>query len=220
MSAATGSQAASKQRLQMTTQQVRTWDVLDADVLAVQASVAREVFVPRALQAVAYADAPIPLGDGQHLWAPKLDGKVLQALAIKRYETILEVGSGSGYLSACLAGLGAHVTSLEINPRLAALAKQHLAQHFIANVEIIAIDALKFVSEARFDAILVGASVESVPSVLMNFLKPTGRLIAPIGATLQTMTLFEHPSTGIDPVGLFETTVDPLIRPVVKHFDF
>jgi len=207
-------------RLQMTNQQVRTWDVLDADVLAVQASVPREQFVPRGLEAVAYADAPLPLGDGQHLWAPKLDGKVLQALNIKPHERVLEIGAGSGYLSACLVGLGAKVTAVEINPRLARSAQDNWARCHISGIELITGDALALSLPPQFDVVLFGAAVRTIPAIAWGVIKSTGRILAPLGGELQSMSRVQgsadHPL--VEP--LFETSVDPLIQAPRKQFEF
>jgi protein-L-isoaspartate(D-aspartate) O-methyltransferase len=207
-------------RLQMTNQQVRTWDVLDADVLAVQASIPRENFVAAHLQAIAYADAPLPIGHQQHLWSPKLAGKVLQTLAVKPGESILEIGTGSGYLSACLAGLGAKVTSVEIHPDLAAQAKRHWASCHITGIDLINADALSLDFDHAFDVVVFTASLEECPAIAWNWVKPNGRIVLPLGRELQRLTRLtgsaDHPLVET----LFETAVDPLIQAPRKHFEF
>jgi len=217
MTAMTTEGATVAARHQIINQQVRTWDVLDAAVLAAQERVARECFVPAALKHVAYADAPIPLGDGQHLWPAKLDGRVLQALKLKAHESVLEIGTGSGYLSACLAQLGARVVSLEINPRLANSARQQLSSQCIQHVSVLNQDVLTYSPRERYDAIIFTAAVETVPAPVLSWLNPNGRLIAPVGQARQTMTLYHR---GLPPAALFETAVDALIQPASKHFVF
>src|SRR6187549_2599737 len=106
-------------RSQMIYQQVRAWSVLPAETLAVFEQLPREIFVPEAAQGAAYADLEIPLGDGQHMLSPTVVGRILQAVTVTRKDQVLEIGTGSGYLTACLALLGTHVRSLEIRPALA-----------------------------------------------------------------------------------------------------
>src|SRR4249919_3735934 len=103
-------------RFNMVEQQIRTWDVLDQDILDVLFTVRREEFVPTAYRMLAFADLEIPLGDGEKMWTPKMEARVLQELALTAGETILEIGTGSGYFTALLASRGAEVTSVEINP--------------------------------------------------------------------------------------------------------
>src|SRR5438477_1370341 len=113
-------------RFNMVEQQVRTWAVLDQEVLGLLFQVRREDFVPHSYRTLAFADLEIPLGDGESMWAPKMEARVLQELTIEAGESVLEIGTGSGYLTALLASRGARVTSVEINPRLAAEARASL----------------------------------------------------------------------------------------------
>jgi protein-L-isoaspartate O-methyltransferase len=113
-------------RFNMVEQQIRTWDVLDQDILDLLFSVKREEFVPPAYRMLAFADLEIPLGDGEKMWTPKMEARVLQELDLATGESVLEIGTGSGYFTALLASQKALVTSVEINPRLAAEAQARL----------------------------------------------------------------------------------------------
>jgi protein-L-isoaspartate(D-aspartate) O-methyltransferase len=204
----------------MTEQQVRTWDVFNADVLAVQASLPRELFVPSNLKSVAYADAPIPLSKHASMWAPKLDGKVLQALAIKPHERVLEIGTGSGYLSACLASLGANVTTVEIDPVLAQNAQGHFHTLGLKGIKLLTQDALTLTALHAFDVVLVSAAVAVIPEVFLRAVQSGGRLIAPVGSAVQTMTLCHCDGDQWTHQGLFETHVERLVQAPLKHFEF
>src|SRR5512135_2889971 len=127
-------------RFNMVEQQIRPWEVLDQDVLDLLYAVPREEFVPRAWRNLAFSDMEIPLReqarDGEKMWAPKIEARVLQALAPRRTERVLEVGTGSGYLTALLAHRTAHVYSVEIEPALAAFGKANIARHGVDNVTL------------------------------------------------------------------------------------
>ncbi len=167
-------------RQQMIRQQVRTWDVLDPAVLATLDQLPREVFVPQAYQGVAYADTTIPLAHGQCMLAPKLDGRILQSLALTPSDSVLEVGTGSGYLAACLAALAGEVTSLEIHADLAEGARKALAM-VNASVTVQCADAMTWNTEQRFDAIAVTASLPVYDTRFEQWLKPGGRLFVVVG---------------------------------------
>ena len=122
-------------RFNMVEQQIRTWEVLDQDVLDLLFVVRREDFVPAAYKLLAFADLEIPLGDGEKMWAPKMEARVIQELKLTSGESVLEIGTGSGYLTALLASLGAMVTSVEINSRLSAEARAKLARAQLAELE-------------------------------------------------------------------------------------
>ena len=190
-------------RFNMIEQQVRPWEVLDARVLELLGSVRREDFVPAAHKALAFADLELPLSqpavDGQCLLAPKVQARLVQDLALKPTDKVLEIGAGSGYMTALLAQLAQRVVSLEIDPTLAALARANLQKAGIANAEVRQADAAanSFAAcqaEAPFDAIVLTGSVAEVPAALLSLLAPGGRLIAIVGdepvmrATLVTRT--------------------------------
>jgi protein-L-isoaspartate(D-aspartate) O-methyltransferase len=168
-------------RQQMIGQQLRAWDVLDERVLDVMASLPRELFVPPEWRQLAYADAEIPLGHGKRLAPPKIQGRALQALLPGADETALEIGSGTGYLTACLARLARHVTGVEIHAGLAATARSNLAELGIDNAELFEGDALAMEFTGGFDVICVNGSLPALPDKLKKLLTTGGRLFLVTG---------------------------------------
>ena len=167
----------SQAREKMVEQQVRPWDVLDLRVLDVLARLPREAFVPEAYKALAYADLEIPLAGGQKMMKPVVEGRMLQALELQPGEDVLEIGTGSGFATACLASLAREVLSLEIDPTLAANARAQLdATGLGTNVRIETADVFGWQSERRFDAICVTGAVDAVPTQFLQWLRPGGRL--------------------------------------------
>ncbi len=167
----------SRARELMVEQQIRPWDVLDMRVLDVLARMPREAFVAPAHRALAYADVELPIGHGQKMMKPVVEGRMLQALDLQPNEEVLEIGTGSGFISACLGQLAREVLSLEIQPELAAGARAQLdATALGTNVRIQTADALTWTTERRFDAICVTAAVDTVPSQFLQWLRPNGRL--------------------------------------------
>ncbi len=182
-------------RFNMVEQQIRPWQVLDAQVLTVLSNVPRELFVPQAYQALAYADTEIPLGHGETMVPPRVDARLMHDLQLKGTEKVLEIGTGSGYLAALLAGRAQRVVSLEINPELASNARNNLQRAGITNVDVRVADGSTGASgDAPFDAIVLGGSVAEVPQALLQQLKVGGHLLAIVGqepvmvATLYTRT--------------------------------
>ena len=187
--------ALEKARFNMVEQQIRPWQVLDPAVLHTLQHIARELFVPSAFQVLAYTDTDIPLGHGQSMVAPRIDARLLHDVKLKPTDSVLEIGTGSGYLTALLADRSQHVVSLEINPELHAHALANLQRAGIHNVDVRLADGSKgAVSDGPFDAIVLGGSVHQVPPALLQQLKIGGRLIAIVGeepvmqATLYTRT--------------------------------
>jgi protein-L-isoaspartate(D-aspartate) O-methyltransferase len=177
-------------RFNMIEQQIRPWDVLDLDVLALLEQVRREEFVPLAHKALAFVDMQIPLvGDteeavrnGWCMLEPKLEARMLQDVAPRAHEKVLEVGAGSGYMAALLASRAQRVISLEIEPRLARMARENLQKAGIANVDVREADGSHgLAAEGPFDAIVLSGSVWEVPQVLLQQLKVGGRLAAIVG---------------------------------------
>ena len=200
-------------RTQMTYQQVRAWNVLAPEVLDVFERLPRERFVPDAWRNAAYGDFPVPLGDGQHMLQPSLAGRLLQATSPRRGERVLEIGTGSGYLTASLALLSAHVTSLEIRPALAHRARQNLKSAGIANAEVEEADAFAWEGgAARFDVIVLTGSLPVYDDRFEAWLRPGGRLLAIVGEDpVMEVLLVRLDSQGKrSSQGLFETVVDPL----------
>jgi protein-L-isoaspartate(D-aspartate) O-methyltransferase len=169
-------------RFNMIEQQIRPWNVLDADVLELLAVVKREDFVPLAHKALAFMDMEIPLGQGQVMLAPCIEARMLQDAAVQKHEKVLEIGTGSGYMAALLAHRAQRVISLEINPELAQIARANLQKAGIHNVEVRQFDGSKGVSaDGPFDVIMLSGSVAEVPQALLAHLKIGGRLIGIVG---------------------------------------
>jgi protein-L-isoaspartate(D-aspartate) O-methyltransferase len=198
-------------RFNMVEQQIRPWDVLDMRVLDLLSQVKRERFVPPGRQSMAFMDMEIPLGHGVSMWQPKMEARALQALQLGHNDRVLEVGSGSGYLTALLSHLAMHVTSVEIVPELHAFAEKNLAAHHINNVTLALGDAAQG-WPGSYDAIVLTGSVPILPEAFQNSLKPGGRLFAIVGdAPTMHANLIICVAPGIfEKVTLFETCIAPL----------
>ncbi len=209
-------------RFNMVEQQIRTWDVLDQDVLDLLFSVKREDFVPMAYRMLAFADLEIPLGDGQKMWTPKLEARVVQELRIRPDEHVLEIGTGSGYLTALLAARGARVTSVEINPRLAEEARAKLARAKVG-ASLAHGDGARGWGRETYDAIVLTGSTPVLADAILEQLKPGGRVFAVIGEppvmkARMTHWIAEGSYTVED---LFETVIESLLNaPVPSRFEF
>ena len=198
-------------RFNMVEQQIRPWDVLDMRVLDLLSKVKREHFVPPAQQAMAFMDMDIPLGHQASMWQPKLEARVLQELHIEPTDQVLEVGSGSGYLTALLSHLAKHVTSVEIVPELLAFAEKNLAAHHVDNVTLVRGDAAQG-WPGSYDVIVLTGSVPVLPSAFLNSLKPGGRLFAIVGdaPAMQACLFTKHPQHTWSKTVLFETVTSRL----------
>lgn len=193
----------------MVEQQVRPWDVLDLRVLDVLARLPREAFVADAHKALAYADVELPLGHGQKMMKPVIEGRMLQALDLQPGDEVLEIGSGSGFISACLGELARDVVSIEINPELAAAARANLdAARLGTNVRIEVADALAWEPGRQFDAVCVTAAVETVPAHFLKWLRPGGRLFVVRGHSPVMEAVLVKADGSTD--SLFETDIDYL----------
>jgi len=198
----------------MVLQQVRSWDVIDERVLDTLRAVPREDFVPPRHRKLAFSDLRIPLGDGQVMMKPIEQGRALQALAVRPGEKVLEVGTGSGFLTACLARLGAAVTSLEILGALGEQAKANLDALEIDGVDLRSGDVLEAgFDPASFDAVIVTASVAAVPERLFDWLKPGGRLFIVRGASpaMEAVLITRSESGRLHEESLFDTDLPRLI---------
>jgi protein-L-isoaspartate(D-aspartate) O-methyltransferase len=207
-----------KARFNMVEQQVRPWDVLDQSVLDLLFVVKREDFVPAPYRALAFTDLEIPLkvdgvDTGESMWAPKLEARMVQELAIKPHDTVLEIGTGSGYLSALLAHKAHHVLSIEIDPRLKAFAESNLMLAGVHNVKVELGDGSRgWPGKAPYDVIVVTDSLPMMPQALKNQLRVGGRMAAIVGEDpVMTAELITRATeTSFDVVKLFETSVKPL----------
>ena len=206
-------------REQMIEQQVRAWDVLDKRVLDAMRVVPRELFVPEAQRFRAYADAEVPLAHGQHMLRPSVAGRILQALLPQPAESVLEIGTGSGFLTAALRGMAGQVTSLEIFPALAAAARANLAALGVADVEILEADALQATQlgaavTRRPEVIAITASLPIYDERFERLLSIGGRLLAVVGAApvMEARLVRRTAEDQFTSVGLFETVIDPLIH--------
>lgn len=203
-------------RRQMIDQQVRTWDVRDPRVLATLGAVPRERFVPEAYRGVAFADAPIPIGHGQCMLPPALEGRILQALAPMRGERTLEIGTGSGFFAACLAHLTGSVDSIEIYADLAASAARAIGELGVSRVTVETGDALAREFDAAYEVVAVTGALPLPARRFERALVVGGRMFVVIG-TARVMEARLVTRTGQDSwlsETLFETRIDPLIQPV------
>lgn len=212
-------------RFNMIQQQIRPWGVIDHRVLDTLDAIPREQFVPAAYRGLAYADIEVPLGEGQVMLAPKVVARLLEALSIVADERILEIGTGSGYLTACLCHLGDSVISLEINPSLAALARQNLADVDPRRLEIREGDGLAgHLEGGPFDIIAITGSLPDASPLegLEAQLSPHGRLFAILGqGSAMQATLVTHGPDGFTRKALFETSVPALAKvPEPERFIF
>ena len=205
-------------RFNMVEQQVRPWDVLDQSVLDLLFVVKREDFVPLPYRALAFSDMEIPLkidgGDtGESMWSPKLEARIVQELAIKPHDIVLEIGTGSGYLSALLAHKAHHVLSVEIDSRLKSFAEGNLARAGVHNVKVESGDGSRgWPGKAPYDVIVVTGSLPVMPEALKNQLRIGGRMAAILGEDpVMTAELWTRAAeTSFDVDKLFETSVRPL----------
>jgi protein-L-isoaspartate(D-aspartate) O-methyltransferase len=201
-------------RTQMLGQQLRAWSVLNDRVLNAFRDMPRESFVPPELRDLAFADVEIPLGHGQSMLAPKVEGRILQSLAVEPIDDVLVVGTGSGYLTACVATLAKRVVSVDIFPDFVAHAEAKLAEHGIGNVELRVADAMTLSYPARFDAIAVTGSVPTENGHFLRMLRPQGRLFVVVGQApaMEARLITLQPSGAVTTEVLFETVLAPLIN--------
>ena len=200
-------------RFNMVEQQIRPWEVLDPRVLELLGRVRREEFVPPQYRALAFADMEIPLGHGETMLAPKLEARMLQELALRPGDRVLEVGTGSGYVTALLASLAARVHSVDIVAEFTSAAGARLEQHGIRNVTLETGDAARgWDRHAPYDAILLTGSVPVLPDAFTKSLLPGGRLIAVVGKppVMEARLVTCATAGAFCTTGLFETCIAPL----------
>ncbi|NTV96508.1 MAG: protein-L-isoaspartate O-methyltransferase [Thiobacillus sp.] len=211
-------------RYLMIEQQIRPWEVLDTRVLDLLVKVKREDFVPPVYRSLAFVDMAIPLGNGGFMWEPKLEARVLQALEIKRSDRVLEIGTGSGYLTALLASLADQVVSVEIDAGVKDEADKKLKAHGLENIALKSGDGARdWDADGKFDVIVLTGSVPVLPEVYLDRLSPGGRLFAIVGeGPIQTATLVTCVAAGAcQRAGLFETRVPALANALEpERFEF
>jgi protein-L-isoaspartate(D-aspartate) O-methyltransferase len=193
--------------------QIRPWEVRDQRVLDLLYRVRREDYVPPAYRELAFADMEIPLGHGEKMLAPKLEARMLQELGPVETDRVLEIGTGSGYFTALLASLAAHVYSVDIVPEFTRAAGERLALHGIRNVTLETGDAASgWDKHGPYDAIIVTASVPLLPESFRASLKTGGRLLVVIGEppVMEAQLITSAGGSAYNSVGLFETCIAPL----------
>ena len=200
-------------RFNMVEQQIRPWEVLDQRVLDLLLRIRREEYVPARYRALAFADMEIPLGHGETMLAPKIEARMLQELALAPGDRILEVGTGSGYMTALLASLGSHVCSVDIVPEFTQTASAKLTAHGVTNLTLETGDAARgWDRHAPYDAIMVTGSMPVLPDAFLKSLRPGGRLIAVVGEppVMEAQLITCATAGAYSTTGLFETCIAPL----------
>ena len=200
-------------RFNMIEQQIRTWEVLDPEVLDLLAAVKRECFVSAAHQPLAFADIELPIGNGQTMLQPRIEARILQEVAVRNTDIVLEVGAGSGYMAALLASKAEYVYSVEIDPVLAENARRNLQQAGVANVSVETGDASGgWPAHGPYDVIVISGSLPELPEAFLQQLKIGGRLAAFIGEApaMQARLTTRTSDQALNTINLFETVVAPL----------
>lgn len=195
-------------------QQIRAWEVLDGRVLGVLGDTPRETFVPETQRDLAFADLEIPLAHGEAMMAPKVEGRLLQALSLDSADHVLEIGTGSGYLTACLARLAGSVVTVDIYEDFTQQAQATIAPLGLSNIEFRTEDALQMSGSEKFDAIAVTGSVPELDDHFVRMLRPGGRLFIIVGREpvmeARVVTMLERGQTTQE--SLFESVIKPLVN--------
>jgi protein-L-isoaspartate(D-aspartate) O-methyltransferase len=211
-------------RFNMIEQQIRPWNVLDTEILDLLHVVKREQFVPAAYQNLAFADVEIPLPGGEAMFAPKIEARVLQEINLKKHETVLEIGTGSGYMAALLAHKGAKVTTVEINPEVKELADKNLAKAAVSNVTVeLGNGAQGWDKGAPYDVIVISGALEVLPEAILQQVKVGGRIACITGQppVMEFNIITRTGETAYNTVKVFETNVKYLSgAPATSHFQF
>ncbi len=205
-------------RYNMVEQQVRPWDVLDDKVLLTLETIPRDQYVPAKYLNLAYADTAIPLSATQNMLHPIIEGRILQLLDIQPEDDVLEIGTGSGYLTACLAHLACHVESIEIDETLAKQAAQTLLEQGVFNINLSCGDGLDIPGNKKYDIIVLTGAVSTIPQTLKSALKPNGRMFV-IEGKAPAMNAHLITRTGDDEWSdkiIFETVLNPLVHAEAK----
>lgn len=201
-------------REQMVEQQVRAWEVFDATILEVFRSVPRERFVPAEYETLAFADTEIPIGHGQSMMTPTIEGRLLQALELRPSDRVLEVGTGTGFLSACLGRLVESVTSIDIVEGFIENARLRLEDAGAHNVDLFLMDAMRELPDGGFDAIAVTGSIQDFEPRFVEALRPEGRLFVVVGdaPVMEARLIRRGSDEDWRSESLFETCLTPLVH--------
>ena len=195
-------------------QQIRAWEVLDDRVLGALGQIRRESFVPDAYRELAFADLDIPLAHGQQMMTPKIEGRLLQALCLEPSDDVLEIGTGTGFLTACLAQLTNSVVSVDIYEDFSREAKAKLGQLDAGHVELRTQDALTMGHQEQFDAIAITGSVPELDDHFIRMLRPGGRLFIIVGRepVMEARVVTMHERGEFAQESLFESVITPLVN--------
>jgi len=198
----------------MVQQQIRSWDVLEPSVLEVISRLHREQFAPPGFEDLAFADAEIPLPHGQVMMKPNVEGRLLQALELEAPHNVLEIGTGTGYLTACLAHLSAAVTSIDVFSDFVSLAKSNLADSGVHNIELLCMDATNEIPKGLFDAVAVTASLPVFDTRFLDAMKPGGRMFVIVGdpPVMDARLVTRIGENDWTTESLFETSLRPLVN--------
>ena len=215
-------------RFNMIEQQIRTWDVLDPEILELLIVVKREAFVPDACKSLAFMDTEIPLPCGENMLLPKFEARIFQEAAIKKHENVLEIGAGSGYMAALLAHKARHVTTVEIEPALHEFAHNNLSGYGVTNVDVVLGDGASGWEgagnhSAPYDVIVISGSLPVLPDAFLRQIKVGGRILAVIGDApfMSAVIVTRTSDVAYDTVTLFETSIKPLRNAVApSQFKF
>jgi len=202
-------------RFNMVEQQVRPWEVLDERVLELLETTHREDFVPVKYRKLAFTDLAIPLGHDQHMMKPVIEGRLLQALSLQPDETVLEIGTGSGFITACLAQLAKHVVSVDINEQFLSKAETKIKDKDILNVELETGDVMTgWQPEQAHDVVVVTGSVQSIPDHFRGWVNPRGRMfvVSGEGPAMEAKLLTKLNATEWREESLFETDLARLVN--------
>ena len=196
----------------MIEQQVRPWDIVDLQVLAAMSAVPRENFVPPVYRDLAFADTELPIGHGETMFKPVLEGRMLQGLKLQPNDEVLEIGTGTGFITACLASLCRSLVTVDLHADFIANAKNRLAALDLNNIRYEQADVLAFNPDQQFDAIAVTGAVTDVPQVFLDWLRPGGRLFIIHGQSpAQEAVCLTRSTQGFDTESLFETDIPYLV---------
>jgi protein-L-isoaspartate(D-aspartate) O-methyltransferase len=191
--------------------QIRTWDFISPNTLNIMQKIQREEFVPVNQRKLAFADIELPIGHGEFMMKPIVEGRILQSLNLSGHEKVLEIGTGSAYLTALLALSCEHVTTIDIHADFTESAKEKLKDSKIDNVTCLTEDVYKFKNSNKFDVIVLTGAIEKIPEFLFDFISTDGKIFAIVGnQPAMTASIYSKPDGNLKTESLFETVVSPL----------